>query len=162
MFYGGLLSRPVASAVAIEATVAYLAGTGAWVDQFIDRLLPLEPEDRTRLGEANARLGEDAICGSHVWECQTKFRVNLGPLGLTEFLRFIPSGDMLRPIFSLVRYMVGAEFEFEIRLHLRREEVPPCILGDRGAAGPRLGWTTWLMNPEAPLGENPHLTFEKG
>ncbi|MDX9788463.1 MAG: type VI secretion system baseplate subunit TssG [Desulfobacterales bacterium] len=161
VFYSGLLARPMAAAVSIEATVAYLAGTRVFLDQFIDRLLPLEPEDRTRLGAANARLGEDAVCGSHVWESQTKFRVNLGPMTLVEFLRFIPSGDMIRPIFALVRYMVGAEFEFEIRIYLKREEVPPCILGDSSPAGPKLGWTTWLSAPGATFSRNPNLTFQE-
>lgn len=161
VFYSGLLARPVASAVSIEATVAYLAGTRVFLDQFIDRLLPLAPEDRTRLGAANARLGEDAVCGSHVWESQTKFRVNLGPMTFSEFLRFIPSGDMIRPIFSLVRYMVGAEFEFEIRIYLKREEVPPCILGDPFGAGPRLGWTTWLSSPSVSFDYDPSLTFQE-
>lgn len=161
-FYSGLLARPVASAVAIESTVAYLAGTNVWVDQFIDRLLPLDPEDQTRIGMANGRIGEDAVCGSHVWENQTKFRINLGPMTFTEFSRFIPSGDMLRPIFSLVRYMVGAEFEFEIRLYLKREEVPPCILGDPSSTGPKLGWTTWAMTPGETFAEDPSLTFQEG
>lgn len=161
-FYSGLLARPVASAVAIESTVAYLAGTEVWVDQFIDRLLPLDPEDQTRIGMANGRIGEDAVCGSHVWENQTKFRVNLGPMSFQEFSRFIPSGDMLRPIFSLVRYMVGAEFEFEICLYLKREEVPPCILGDPSPTGPKLGWTTWAMTPGETFDEDPCLTFQEG
>ena len=138
-----------------------MAGTHVFLDQFIDRLLPLEPEDRTRLGTANARLGENAVCGSHVWESQTKFRVNLGPMTFSKFLRFIPSGDLIRPIFSIVRYMVGAEFEFEIRIHLKREEVPPCILGDSSSAGPRLGWTTWLSAPGVSLNEDPSLTFQE-
>lgn len=161
VFYSGLLSRQVASAVSIEATVAYLAGTRVFLDQFVDRLLPIEPEDRTRLGAANARLGEDAVCGSHAWESQTKFRVNLGPMTFREFLRFIPSGDLIRPIFALVRYMVGAEFEFEIRIYLKREDVPPCILGDRSPAGPKLGWTTWLSSPGVKFNEDPSLTFER-
>jgi type VI secretion system protein ImpH len=160
-FYSGLLSLPMASAVAIESTVAYLSGIDTWLDQFIDRLLPIAAEDRTRLGAANSRLGEDAVCGSHAWESQTKFRVNLGPMRLTEFIRLIPSGDMIRPIFALVRYMVGAEFEFETRIHLKREEVPPCVLGDTTPVGPKLGWTTWLTTPGVPLSENPYLTLQE-
>lgn len=158
-FYSGLISRQAPSAVAIEATVSYLSGTTAKVDQFIEQLIPLNPEDQTRIGSANAQLGVDSICGSFVWDCQAKFRVNLGPMGFDEFLRFLPSGDMLGPIFSLVKYMVGMEYEFETRIHLKREEVPPCILG--GETGPRLGWTTWIKSAGFVHDNDPYITFQQ-
>jgi hypothetical protein len=43
----------------------------------------------------------------------------------------MPTGDLLVPIFSLVRYMVGIEFEFDIRIYLRKSDVPLCQLGQR-------------------------------
>jgi type VI secretion system protein ImpH len=161
LFCSGLLSRPVPSAVAIEATVEYLSGTAVEVEQFIDRMLPLSPEDQTQPGQANAQLGVDAVCGRYVWENQTKFRINLGPMGYKDFLRFLPTGDMLHPIFSLVRYMVGIEYEFEIRVFLRREEVPPCILGMETDPSPRLGWSTWLKTPGMTHKDDPYVTFEE-
>ncbi|MBI5556208.1 MAG: type VI secretion system baseplate subunit TssG [Deltaproteobacteria bacterium] len=160
-FYSGLLSRQIPAAVSIESAVSYYAGTTVKVDQFIERMIPLAPEDQTSIGQANAQLGLDTICGSFIWDCQTKFRVNLGPMHLKEFLRFLPTGDLLRPIFSLVRYMVGIEYEFEVRILLRKEEVPPCILGATLPAAPRLGWTTWSMSPGFVHREDPHITFEE-
>lgn len=157
----GHLSRTVASAAAIEGAVAYLAGTDAQVEQFIERRLPLAPEDQTQVGMANALLGEETVCGSFVWERQTRFRVHLGPMGYAGFLRFLPDGDMLRPIFALVRYMVGVEFEFEIRVHLRVEETPPPILGAASpeAGAVRLGWAGWSRHPDLVMDENPYVTF---
>jgi type VI secretion system protein ImpH len=160
-FYGGLLSRSVPSAVAIQATVEYFSGTDVRLDQFIERTLLLSPEDRTQLRTANARLGINTVCGSYIWECQTKFRVNLGPLDYNLFLRLLPTGDMLKPIFALIRYMVGIEYEFEIRLILKRKEVPPCILGRKTAPSPRLGWTIWLKSPEVSLADDEHVTFQE-
>lgn len=158
-FYSGLLSRPVPSAAAIESAVSYFSGTAVAVEQFIDRQLALSPEDRTRLGFANARLGMDTICGNYVRDCQTKFRVHLGPTRYSHFLRLLPSGDLLHPIFSLVRYMAGMEYEFEIRLFLKREEVPPCILDAEAPSPPRLGWTTWIKSPGFIHEEDPYMTF---
>ena len=159
-FYSGLLSRQIPSAVSIESAVAYYSGTDVTVEQFVERMIPLSPEDQTSIGAANARLGEDTVCGSFVWDCQTKFRVNLGPMTLDEFLRFLPSGDLLKPIFSFVRYMVGIEYEFEVRVLLKRDEVPPCILGAETPA-PRLGWSTWIKSSSHEHQDDPYITFEE-
>lgn len=161
IFYSGLLSRPVPTAVAIEATVEYFSGTMVQIEQFIDRRIPISLEDQTQLGVANGQLGVDAVCGSSAWENQTKFRIRLGPMGYEHFLRLLPTGDLLPPIFSLVRYMVGIEYEFEIQLVLKREEVPPCVLGMEPPASPRLGWSTWLKTPGIPHREDPSVTFQE-
>ena len=161
IFYSGLLSRPVPSALAIESAVEYFAGTTARVHQFIERKLPLSPEDQTQLGVANGRLGIDAVCGSWIWESQTKFRIDLGPVGYDSFIRFLPTGDMLHPIFSFVRYMVGIEYEFDITVFLNRDEVPPCILGEETPTAARLGWSTWVKSPTVTHEADPSITFEE-
>ncbi len=158
-FYSGHLSRGVPSAVAIESSVSFLSGVRAEVDQFIEQMIPLDSEDQTQVGSANAQLGLDAICGSYVWDSQAKFRINLGPMDYDDFIRFLPSGDMLGPIFSLVKYMVGMEYEFETCIVLKREEVPPCVLG--ADTQPRLGWTTWIKSPEAVHESDPFITFQQ-
>jgi type VI secretion system protein ImpH len=161
VFYSGLLSRSIPSALAIESAVEYFAGTDAHIEQFIERMLPISPEDQTRLGAANSHLGIDTVCGSFVRECETKFRVNLGPVGHKDFLRFLPTGDLLHPVFSLVRYMVGIEYEFGITVFLKREEVPPCILGEEIPIAPRLGWSTWVKSAEFVHEDDPHISFEE-
>lgn len=160
-FYSGLLSRAVPSAVAIESAVEYFSGTEVSIDQFIERLLPIGPEDQTRLGEANSRLGVDVVCGTFIRECATKFRINLGPVGYETFLRFLPTGDLLPPIFALVRCMVGIEYEFDIVVYLKREEVPPCILGEDSPSAPRLGWSTWVKSPQITHADHPQITFQE-
>lgn len=158
-FYSGLLSRSIPSALAIESAVEYFAGTDVNIEQFIERMLPISPEDQTRLGAANIHLGVDTVCGAFIRECATKFRVNLGPVGYEEFLRFLPTGDLLNPVFSLVRCMVGIEYEFEITVILNREEVPPCFLGAETPTAPRLGWSTWVKSPATTHEEDPSITF---
>lgn len=142
-FYTGLFSTMPPTAVGIESSVSYLSGVRAEVVELIERIIPLSDEDHTRLGAANARLGEDAVCGGYVWDCQTKFLVKLGPMGYDDFVRFLPGGAMLKPIFSLVRYRVGMEYEFDLKVVLDRDEVPPCTLGGDS----RLGMTSWLLGP---------------
>jgi len=161
-FYSGLLSRMAPSGSSISGTVAHFSGTEASVEQFIERKIPLSEGDLSRLGQANSGLGTNYILGQYVWECQTKFRVRLGPMSLREYTRLMPAGDMHNPTFSLVRYMVGIEYEFEICLCLKREEAPPCILGASvGHTETRLGWSTWLKSPEFVHPENLCTTFQE-
>jgi type VI secretion system protein ImpH len=160
IFYSGLLSRPVPSVAGIEATVEYFSDAPARVDQFIERMIPLDLEDQSQLGMANGNLGVNAVCGSFAWECQTKFRVNVGPMSYRRFLHFLPSGDMLNPIFALVKYMAGPEYEFEVGVSLKREEVPPCTIGMETPDAPRLGWSTWVKSPEVTMSENPCVMFQ--
>jgi len=160
-FYTGLLALPVASAASIEAVIEYFSGTRTQVDQFVEREIPFEDADLTRLGSANSTLGGDAVCGSQVTECQTKFRVNLGPADYQIYKRFMPTGDLLLPVFSLIRYMVGIEFEFEIRISLKKEDVPNCILGQKSPDATFLGWTTFASSPGYTFIEDPYITFQE-
>jgi len=124
-------------------------------------MLPISPEDQTRLGAANGHLGVSTVCGSFIQECTTKFRINLGPVGYKNFLRFLPTGDLLPPIFALVRCMVGIEYEFDITVFLNRDEVPPCILGMETEPSPQLGWSTWLKSTDFTHEQDPYITFEE-
>lgn len=161
IFHSGHLSKLVPSALAIEATVTSFANTKVEVEQFIDRVIDIDPEDQTQIGLANSQLGIDALCGNSAWENQTNFRLHIGPVNLNHFLRLLPSGKILPPLFSLVRYQVGAENEFDMLLYLKREEVPPCLLGVEAPGGPRLGWTTWIKSPNFTHREDPCATFKE-
>jgi type VI secretion system protein ImpH len=161
IFCSGLLGRQVPSVAAVQAAVRYMSGADVELQQFIERVVPLDPEDCTQLGAANASLGESTVCGGFVYECQSKFRVELGPVGYRQFVRFLPSGDLLKPIFALIRYMVGVEYEFEIGVTLRAEEVPGCRLGDTSPDAPRLGWSTWTLGSGISPKEDAHVTFQE-
>lgn len=161
IFCSGLLGRQVPSVAAVQAAVRYMSGADVELRQFIERVVPLDPEDCTQLGAANASLGESAVCGSFAYECQSKFGVELGPVGYKQFIRFLPNGDLLKPIFALIRYMVGIEYEFEIGVTLRADEVPGCRLGDSSPDGPRLGWSTWTLGPGITPKENAHVIFQE-
>lgn len=162
IFSCGLLSRQVPSAAAVQSAVAYYSGQKTELDQFIERVIAIPPEDCTRLGSANAELGVTALCGSQARENQTKFRISLGSMTLPDFFRFLPTGDMLKPIFSLVRYMVGIEYDFDFRIVLKKEEVPPLKIGGAlGATSPRLGWSTWIKTPGVLHADDPYVTFDE-
>jgi len=158
-FFGGLLSRGVPSVAAIEAAASFFCGAAVRVESFVEQVLTIAPEDRTRLGAANSRLGLDTVCGSQVVDCQNRFRIRLGPLEFGEYRRFLPTGDLLKLISHLVRTMVGIEFEFDIAVELKKEAVPECRLGADMRNAPLLGWTTWVRSPDFRHARDPHIIF---
>lgn len=152
--YAGLLSQRPRSAANLEALLTDYFLVPAEVQQFQGQWLELEDSDQSQLGsnEPTAMLGTGAIVGPRVWNVQGKFRVRLGPLSYEQFCAFFPDRAPTKSrkafflLSQIVRLFVGPEFDFDIQLTLRREEVPPTRLAADDEIGPRLGWNTWLCN----------------
>ena len=146
LFYGGLIAQRPHSATAIGAVVGDFFGVSATVVQYPGEWLKLG-DNVTALGTANSQLGATTIAGTKVWSDQSKFRMRIGPLTLKDFRRFVPTGNGYRPLNEIVRLLAGLEFEFDVQLVLKRDEVPFSVLAcDQN--GPRLGWTSWLKTSE--------------
>jgi predicted component of type VI protein secretion system len=60
--------------------------------------------------------------------------------------RAFPSSFLLC---HLVRLYGGPEFDFDVQLVLRKEDVPECRMA-AGDDGPRLGWNTWMRSQPLP------------
>jgi type VI secretion system protein ImpH len=121
------------------------------IEEFVGHWLRLAPRDRTRLGPDGKALGAAAMLGARAWDHQGKFRIHLGPLTLRQYEAFLPAaragkdsanggGALLRKLVDWVRFYLCFELDWDVRLHLKPEEVPALTLGRRG----HLGWTTWL------------------
>lgn len=148
LFYGGYYAHWPRNAQSLERLLADYFEVPAEVRQFQGAWLYLAEEDQSSLPASgrpgrNHCLGRSLLAGSRVWDVENRFRIRLGPLGYREFCRFLPSGDALRELAEMTRLYVGPQFDFDVQLVLRAEEVPWCRLGDR-ADPPRLGWTTWV------------------
>jgi type VI secretion system protein ImpH len=147
LFYGGLVAQRPRSASAIAAILSDYFGVPVRVEPFTLQWLALEEGSLTRLGAANSSLGIDTIAGTRVEDNQAKFRLAIGPLKLSEFLRFLPDKPTMSLVNKLTRWLVGLEFDFDVELQLRPEEVPESQLSS-GELNPRLGWTSWLKTRE--------------
>jgi type VI secretion system protein ImpH len=80
------------------------------------------------------------VIGAKVWDCQTRFRVEVGPLTLEQYERFLPGGESMKRLHDWVLNYIGYELSCEMHLVLKKEDVPAVKLGAAGA----LGWTSWL------------------
>jgi type VI secretion system protein ImpH len=142
--YSGLIAQKPHSADALANILSDYFGVRAKIEQFFGQWLELDEESFTKLGKANSSLGANAIVGSRVWEQQSKFRVALGAISFKQFQAFLPNGTAHKSLKSIISFMVGLEFDFDIQLILKAKEVPGCILTTRAMRRPMLGWTSFL------------------
>jgi len=126
----------------LAATLAHFFNVPVQVQEFVMHWIEIDPIDHTRLGVAQASsiLGAGAISGEVVPDRQSKFRLIVGPLSLSQYLRFMPQGKDLPVLTEWVRAFVGHEFAWELELRVRRDNAPPARLEDKQ----KLGWSTWL------------------
>jgi type VI secretion system protein ImpH len=148
--YTGLLGLRTRSAQALCQVLSHYFGILTNVKQFVGQWVALAPEDQSRLNgsKQNLILGQTAMAGSQVWDQQARFQVELGPLSLSRFSEFLPSGRIFETLVQLIRFFAGLHLQFDIRLLLRAGEIPYCRLGEQAACPPQLGWTTWLKCQE--------------
>jgi type VI secretion system protein ImpH len=140
LFYSGLLVRHVRNADGLAQVLADFFQVPVRIEQFVGHWMTLAVNDHTRLATATASLGRGAMLGARVWDRQHKFRVALGPLSLAQYESFLPGGSAIGKIVGWVRQYLSFELEWDMRLTLKRTEVPQARLAEYG----RLGWTTWL------------------
>ena len=143
LFHAGTLVRQVRNAEGLALILRQFFGVPARIEQFVGHWMRLASADLTRLGRRGVPLGQGAVAGARVWDHQSRFRIHLGPLTLQEYESFLPARRQpshLRKLVDWVRFYLCFELDWDVRLHLRRDEVPALKLGRAG----RLGWTTWL------------------
>jgi type VI secretion system protein ImpH len=160
LFRCGLLSTQTRSAVGLRALLIDYFDMPAEIEQFVGRWFPIDEDTQCCFGDADSdseQLGVGTIVGDEIWDQQSGVRIRLGPLTLEQYMDFLPEGSAHRSLGALVRFFAGKELEFEVQLVLKKEEAPPCALGDVGPTAPRLGWLSWART--APLSEDPDQTI---
>jgi type VI secretion system protein ImpH len=158
LFYSGLLSLHTRSAVALRQLLTDYFNVPAEIEQFVGVWRPVEGESQCSFSEENnysERLGYGAVVGDEIWDQQSRVRIRLGPLTMRQYVDFLPGGEAHQRIVALTEFYAGGEYDMELQLVLKREEVPPCELN--AGEGPRLGWTSWVKNGE--FGRDPGETI---
>ena len=163
LFYAGMLSLHSRPAAVLQRILADYFEIPVEIEQFVGAWQGLGPSDLCRFDRGlgvSEQLGGGAIVGDEIWNQQSGVRIKLGPLGLGQYLDFLPSGTAYEPLRSLAKFVSRDEIDFEIQLILKKDEVPACELGLGDAAAPRLGWTSWAKT--APLLEDANDTILRG
>jgi type VI secretion system protein ImpH len=146
IYYAGLLGQRPRSAQALQQLLEDYFGVPVAIEQFAGAWFPIERGNQCWLEERadpSEQLAWGAVVGDEVFDEQSRARVRLGPLTLTQYRDFLPTGTAYRPLRALLRFF-SDEVDFEVQLVLKREEVPRCELGAEADAAPVLGWVTWM------------------
>ncbi len=160
MYYAGLFSHQPRSASGLQNVIADYFDVPVEVEQFAGCWYKLDRASQTWLDESGSyteELGFGTVVGDEVWDQQSVVRVRLGPLPLKRYLDFLPEGNALQPLRSLVKFYFNDQLDFELQLILRREDVPQCELGRETEDAPRLGWLTWAKT--SPMKRDPGETI---
>ncbi len=142
--YAGLIAQRPHSAKAVENVLSDYFQTGVSIRQFQGQWIALDRSDHSHLGTQNNSLGVSLIAGTSIWDQQSKFRIRLGPLTFAQFAAFLPNGSANRPLRSMIKFLVGMEFDSDLQLLLLAKQVPGTVLTTRAIRRPMLGWTSFL------------------
>jgi type VI secretion system protein ImpH len=164
LYYAGFFAQRPRNAANLRLLLADYFAVAVEVCQFRGQWLAVPEADQTRLG-AMGVLGVDAVAGSHVWDCASRFRVRLGPLSYARFDDLLPdpapapARKTFFMVAQLARLFAGPELDFDVQLVLAADQVPETELTDGAGAGPHLGWNVWLIS-EAPAAPADDAVFE--
>lgn len=146
VYHGGLLSHQPRSATVLQQLLADYFEVPVVVEQFCGVWQTLDRDSLCFVGQESGpseQLGMGAVVGDEVWDQHSTVRLELGPLDLEQYLSFLPGGETHSQLRDMTRLFAETEIDFEVKLILKRDEVPRCELGADGAGAPKLGWVTW-------------------
>jgi type VI secretion system protein ImpH len=159
LHYAGRLGPHQRSAAGLAAILGDWLGAPVAVQEFAGGWLRL-PEDglaRLRGGPRAARLGQDTVLGTRVWNAQHRFRLLVGPLDFERVRALLPGTPGMRQLADWVRLYAGPALDWELVPVIARDSVPRLRLGRES----RLGWTTWLGS-RAPEHDDRQLRLRSG
>jgi type VI secretion system protein ImpH len=111
--------------------------------EFVGTWMEIPKALQSRIGVAHARLGGDATIGPRTFQRQQRIELCIGPLALADYMTFLPDSERQRILRNAIQDLVGNGLDVDVRLVLRRDEVPAARVGTA-----RIGYTAWLAPPE--------------
>lgn len=142
--WAGLLARQPRGADALAQVIGQWFAVPCAVEQCVARWTDLPATAQTRLGEANATLGGDVVCGERVLSRATAFRLAIGPVPWDQAVDWQPGGGRFAELHALVDALNGDALDWELDLVVDTAPMPALAVDDPRA---QLGWTTRLAGP---------------
>lgn len=116
---------------------------GQWIDS---------PEHSTIISHhSEHRLGQGLLIGTRYYDITQKFRVVIGPIGISTYLRFLKNGDLAQQLNIWIYRYIKHNYIFDIELVVDKNEVLPMAANGFS----KLGQTSWLGKPKI----NPNIVL---
>lgn len=154
--HAGLCGNGSRSMTGLLALLSDRLGMRVRGAQFVGGWRDVDGRDSLRLGRAQTghgalRPGGLAVLGRRSWDQAAGVRIEFPDVSVEQFGALLPGGEAHRLTAWLVRCYLQQDFDVQFVLHpaARREA---CAVG---AAGLRLGWTSWLAAPRDEGGALP-------
>ncbi|HVU62870.1 MAG TPA: type VI secretion system baseplate subunit TssG [Phycisphaerales bacterium] len=152
LHFAGRLMCPSRHPEGLAAILASFLGVRVRIREFIPRWIPIPPESHTRLTGRiglvpGPRLGGrqgNIIIGERIFECQSLFRIVIGPVSFALYKRLIPGQPGMAAVRDWIRNYLGHQADVQIQVVLASSEVPRARLGAGGAS--QLGTTAWVAS----------------
>lgn len=143
LHYAGRSGCQTRNPEGLQAMLAGFFELPVQIEEFIGQWVEIPEDYRFYLGDSpqTSTLGVGCTLGSHVWDCQQKFRITIGPVDWDAYLKLLPGGESLPRLTALVKNYIGDELSWDVNLVLRHDETPSWSLGHQ-----RLGQTAWMDN----------------
>lgn len=140
LYYAGFLFGQKASPKNITSVISQYFDVPCKLFQNIGKWVLVDKTDIQALGNQKNMLGQGVFLGNRIFDAMSHFRLSLGPLTYNEYCSFFADRDNAKKIKEWLEVFIGIEYEWDIQLILKRDEVPKLGLN----AKQRLGQTTWL------------------
>lgn len=161
LHYAGILSQNVRTKQGLQAILSDFFNLPISIQEFDGRWVDIKPNERTCLGSKNGNynsLGMNSMLGERIWHIQNSFRIIVGILDYTDFLKLLPNQQMLQTMKEIVKFYCGAEYDFNIEIIINHKTIPYCQLRRNQQVPYQLGWTSWLKTKSQPE-TNPSVQF---
>ena len=143
--YATLLSaRPVAAHVVSNVLTDYF-GVAISLEQFVHVQEKIPDLMRSRLGAQVSRLNYGAMLGARIGRRDRCIRLNIGPLAVDDFERFLPRGMAALDLEKKIRLFSLPDQAIEVCIHLLPSCRRPLRLHSSAGLGQRLGWDACLL-----------------
>lgn len=159
MGFSAQLSGPTPSAPTLARMLSHYFELPVEVEQFIGQWQGLPEDIQSRLPNhaQNNLLGMNVILGRECWEIQSKFRIKITDINYEQFIGISPNSSKMAAMKAFVRFAVGTEYDFDIEISIRPDQIPQVGLGKVALVSGKpveggelmLGWSTSLNRPAA-------------
>lgn len=148
-YLAGLLSHKNKSGKVLIEILAEVLGFHVELEEFCGKWYEIPEYEKTKLGQSNAALGQEAVVGERTFQRSHNFSILIGPLSFDEYVYLLKNQEKIDVAIRIAKRFLGHEYDFSIKLMLKKNQSRPSRLGQS-----RLGLTSWCQGELGYLNQN--------